>query len=118
MATMQQCHGCLGQTTYDDLEDRAIDAAGIYGFYPKWAHEGRGSRGVESALCYGLPKRRFGLTRRKAGRPRRSEVSKRLRGGWDEAGKLSGVRPRVDGKGKRLKGATNWQPRFARGGLS
>jgi hypothetical protein len=26
-----------------------------------------------------------------------------LRGAWDEAGELSGVRPRVDGKGKRLR---------------
>jgi hypothetical protein len=26
-----------------------------------------------------------------------------LRGAWDEAGELSGVRPRVDGKGKKLK---------------
>jgi hypothetical protein len=26
-----------------------------------------------------------------------------LRGGWDEAGELSGVRPGVDGKGKRLR---------------
>ena len=46
---------------------------------------------------------RFGLTRREAGRSRRSEVSKRLRGEWDEAGELSGVRPGVDGKGKRLR---------------
>ena len=37
------------------------------------------------------------------GRSRCSEVLKRLRGGWDEAGELSGVRPRVDGKGKRLR---------------
>src|SRR5260370_30253193 len=62
MATMQQRHGCLGQTTYDDLEDRAIGAAGNDGFYAKWAHEGGGSRGVEGALCYGLPQHRFGLT--------------------------------------------------------
>ena len=41
--------------------------------------------------------------RREAGRSRRSEVSKRLRGGWDEAGELSGVRPRVDGKGENLR---------------
>ena len=41
--------------------------------------------------------------RREAGRSRRSEVSKRLRGGWDEAGELSGVRPRVDGKGKKIR---------------
>jgi hypothetical protein len=40
----------LGQTTYDDLEDRAIGAAGIHGFYAKWAHEGGGGRGVEGAL--------------------------------------------------------------------
>ena len=33
MAIMQQFHGCLGQTTYDDLEDRAIGAARNYGFY-------------------------------------------------------------------------------------
>jgi hypothetical protein len=39
-------------------------------------------------------------TRGEAGRSRRSDVSKRLRGGWDEAGQLSGVRPRMDGKGK------------------
>jgi hypothetical protein len=50
-----------------------------------------------------LQNHHFGLTRREAGRSRRSEVSKRLRGGWDEAGKLSSVRPRVDGKGKRLR---------------
>ena len=37
------------------------------------------------------------------GRSRCIEVSKRLRGGWDEAGELSGVRPRVDGKGKTLR---------------
>ena len=36
-------------------------------------------------------------------RSRCSEVFKRLRGAWDEAGELSGVRPRVDGKGKRLR---------------
>jgi hypothetical protein len=50
-----------------------------------------------------LPKHRFGLTRREAGRSRRSEVSKRLRGGWDEAGELSSLRPRVDGKRKNLR---------------
>ena len=42
------------------------------------------------------------LQRREAGRLRCSEVSKRLRRGWDEAGKLSGVPPRVEGKGQRL----------------
>jgi hypothetical protein len=31
----------------DDLEDRAIGAAGNHGFYAKWAHEGGGGRGVE-----------------------------------------------------------------------
>ena len=41
--------------------------------------------------------------RREAGRSRRGEVSKRLPGGWDEAGELSGVRSRVDGKGKNLR---------------
>ena len=50
-----------------------------------------------------LQNHRFGLARREAGRSRRSEVSKRLRGEWDEAGELSGVRPGVDGKGKRLR---------------
>ncbi|HEV7511326.1 MAG TPA: hypothetical protein VGO27_06485 [Candidatus Acidoferrum sp.] len=34
----------------DDLEDRAIGAAGNHGFYAKWAHEGGGGRGVEDAL--------------------------------------------------------------------
>ena len=34
----------------DDLEDRAIGAAGNHGFYAKWAHEGGGGRGVEGAL--------------------------------------------------------------------
>jgi hypothetical protein len=34
----------------DDLEDRAIGAAGIYGFYPKRTYEGGGGRGVEGAL--------------------------------------------------------------------
>src|SRR6266403_4030269 len=42
-------------------------------------------------------------TRREAGRSRRGEVSKRLRGGWDATGELSGVRPRMDAKGKRLR---------------
>ena len=114
MAIIQQRHGCLGQTTYDDLEDRAIGAAGNYGFYAKWAHEGGGSCGVEGALCYGLPKHRFGLTRCEAGRSRRSEVSKRLQGGWDEAGELSGVRPRVDGKGKRLREPRTGSPDLRR----
>jgi RNA polymerase sigma factor (sigma-70 family) len=114
MAIIQQRYGCLGQTTYDDLEDRAIGAAGNYGFYAKWAHEGRGSRGVEGALCYGLPKHRFGLTRCEAGRSRRSEVSKRLQGGWDEAGELPGVRPRVDGKGKRLREPRTGSPDLRR----
>ena len=41
--------------------------------------------------------------RREVGRSRCSEVFKRLRGAWDEPGELSGVRPRVDGKGKRLR---------------
>jgi hypothetical protein len=50
MATMQQRHGCLGQTTYDDLEDRAIGVAGIRRFYSKRAYEGGGGRGVEGAL--------------------------------------------------------------------
>jgi hypothetical protein len=50
MATMQERYGSLGQTTCDDLEDRAIGAARNYGFYAKWAHEGGGSRGVEGAL--------------------------------------------------------------------
>ena len=94
----------------DDLEDRAIGAAGNYGFYAKWAHEGGGSRGVEGALCYGLPKHHFGLTRLEAGRSRRSEVSKRLRGGWDEAGELSSLRPRVDGEGKRLREPRTGRP--------
>jgi len=87
----------------DDLEDRAIGAAGNDGFYAKWAHEGGGGRGVEGALCCGLQNHRFGLTRGEAGRSRRSEVPKQLREGWDEAGELSGVRPRVDRKGKNLK---------------
>src|SRR6266436_8051543 len=52
---------------------------------------------------------RFGLTRREAGRSRRGEVSKRLRGGRDEAGELSGVRPRVDRSGKRLTRTCNWR---------
>src|SRR4029077_8521994 len=102
----QQCSNAMADRAKqhnDDLEDRAIGAAGNYGFYAKWAHEGGGSRGVEGALCYRLPKHRFGLTRRAAGRSRRSEVSKRLRGGGDEAGELSGVRPQVDGKGKTLR---------------
>ena len=34
----------------DDLEDRAIGAAGNHGFYAKWAHEGGGGRGVEGTL--------------------------------------------------------------------
>jgi len=34
----------------NDLEDRAIGAAGIRGFYSKWAHEGGGGRGVEDTL--------------------------------------------------------------------
>ncbi len=51
MATTQQRHGWLDQTTYnDDLEDRAIGAAGNPRFYAKWAHEGGGARGVEGAL--------------------------------------------------------------------
>ena len=37
------------------------------------------------------------------GRSRRGEVSKKLRGGWDEAGELPGVRSPVDGQGKRLR---------------
>jgi len=57
-----------------------------------------------------LPKHRFGLTRREAGRSRRSEVSKRLRGGWDEAGELSSLRPRVDGEGKRLREPRTGRP--------
>ena len=50
MVTIQQRHGCLGQTTYDDLEDRAIGAAGNHSFYAKWAHEGGAGRGVEDDL--------------------------------------------------------------------
>jgi len=34
----------------DDLEDRAIGAAGIHCFYAKRAHEHGGGRGVEGAL--------------------------------------------------------------------
>ena len=34
----------------NDLEDRAIGAAGIHGFYPKRADERGGGRGVEGAL--------------------------------------------------------------------
>jgi hypothetical protein len=32
-----------------------------------------------------------------------------LRGGWDEAGELSGVRPRVDGAGKNLTRTCSWR---------
>jgi hypothetical protein len=42
---------------------------------------------------------------REAGGSRRSEVPKGLRGGWREAAELSGVRPRVGGPRKRLRGA-------------
>src|SRR6266850_6303617 len=65
--------------------------------------KGGGGRGVEGALGCGLQNHRFGLTRRETGRSRRGEVSKRSRGGWDATGELSGVRPRVDVKGKRLR---------------
>src|SRR6267378_205112 len=65
--------------------------------------KGGGGPGVEGALGCGLRNHRFGLTRREAGRSRRGEVSKKLRGGWDATGELSGVRPRVDGKRKRLR---------------
>jgi len=47
----------------DDLEDRAIGAAGNHGFYAKRTHDGGEDRGVEGALCYRLPKPRFGLKR-------------------------------------------------------
>src|SRR5882757_3434337 len=60
----------------DGLKDRAIGAAGNHGFYAKRAYEGGGGRGVEGALCYGLRKHRFGLTRSGAGRSRLSEVSR------------------------------------------
>src|SRR5260370_15278034 len=102
----QQCSNAIAawaKQHNDDLEDRAIGAAGNHGFYAKRAYEGGGGRGVEGALCYGLPKHRFGLTRSEAGRSRRSEVPEELREGWDEAGELSGVCPRVDGQGRRLR---------------
>src|SRR5437016_11057684 len=86
----------------DDLEDRAIGAAGIHGFYSKRAYGGGAGRGAEGAFRYGLPKHHSRLARDEAGGSRRSKVSKRLRGRWDEAGELSSVRARVDGQGKRL----------------
>ena len=85
MATTQQRHGCLGQTTYDDLEDREISAAGIHGFYPKRAYEGGAGRGAKGAFRYGLPKHHSRLARDEAGGSRRSEVPKELREGRDEA---------------------------------
>jgi hypothetical protein len=38
------------QHNNDDLEDRAIGAAGNDGFYAKWVHEGGAGREVEGAL--------------------------------------------------------------------
>jgi hypothetical protein len=86
-----------------DLEDRAIGAAGNHGFYAKWAHEDGGSRGAEAAFPYGLSKHHSQPARVEAGGSRRGEVPKELRERWDEAGELSGVRPRVDGQRRRLR---------------
>ena len=47
---MQERHGDWAKQQNDDLEDRAIGAAGNYGFYAKRAPDGGGSRGVEGAL--------------------------------------------------------------------
>jgi cytochrome P450 len=49
----QQCSNAMAgwaKQHKNDLKDRAIGAAGNHGFYTKWAHEGGGARGVESAL--------------------------------------------------------------------
>jgi len=49
----QQCCNAMADWAKqynDDLEDRAIGAAGNHGFYPKWQNEGGGGRGVEDAL--------------------------------------------------------------------
>jgi len=47
---MQERHGDWAKQQNDDLENRAIGAAGIRRFYSKWAYEGGGGRGVEGAL--------------------------------------------------------------------
>ena len=71
--------------TTDDLEDREISAAGIHGFYPKRAYGSGAGRGAEKAFRYGLPKHHSRLARDEVGGSRHSEVSKGLRGGWNEA---------------------------------
>jgi hypothetical protein len=88
--------------TTDDLEDREISAAGIHGFYPKWAHESGAGRGAEEAFQYRLPNHHSRFARDEARGSRRSEVPKELREERDEAGELSGLRPRVDGQRRRL----------------
>src|SRR3979411_1697116 len=90
-------------TTTDDLENRAINAAEIHGVHAQWASGGAPAGGTEGAFRSRLPKQHSRFARHEAGRPRRREVSKGLRGGWHEAGELSGVRPRVDGQRKRLR---------------
>jgi hypothetical protein len=87
----------------DDLEDREISTTWIHGFYPKRKYEGGAGRGAEGAFRCGLPRHHSRLTRDKAGGSRRGEVPKELREGRDEAGELSGVRPRVDGQRRRLR---------------
>jgi len=89
-------------TTTHDVEDREISAAEIHGVHPQWAYGGGARRGTEGAFRLRLPKHHSGFARPKAGGPRRSAVSKGLRGGWHEPGELSGIRPRVDGQRKRL----------------
>ena len=71
--------------TTDDLEDRAIGAAGIHGLYPERAYEGGAGRGAEGAFRYGLPKHHSRLAGDEAGGSRSSEVPKELREGRDEA---------------------------------
>src|SRR6266576_1088867 len=91
------------RTTTNDLQDREIRAAGIQRVYPKRAYGGGAGRGTEAAFRYGLPKHHSRLARDETGGSRRGEVPKELREGRDEAGELSGVRPRVDGQRRRLR---------------
>jgi len=90
-------------TITDDVEDREISAAEIHGVHPHWAHGGGARPGTEGAFRLRLPKHHSGFARPEAGGPRRSQVSKGLRGGGHEAGELSGIRPRVDGQRKGLR---------------
>src|SRR6266446_1549387 len=71
--------------TTDDLEDREISAAEIHGLHPQWAYGDGARRGTEGAFRSRLPKHHSGFARPEAGGSWRSQVSKGLRGGWNEA---------------------------------